>query len=378
MERSANTVGSIAIAGSVPPSLADSKPRSNAITGRKLWTFRLTAMIGGLAVAMIIAEVALRIAGWPAPGFYRQGSGPIELRLPGKDGGAFPPETRGELRHYDYSVECNVNRYGFRDREVTAKQPDERRIGILGDSFTVGVGVEEQQRFASLFAASVHQARPNATVWNLSAPNCGTGCESEMFEAVRSEYGLDEVVLAFYAGNDLQDNQIWLEAESARPQDNTPRFTAGRTWLREHCRLASFLWVSFIRAWTRSQPEGIYTTAELEHYWPATEASLARLLQNVRGQSLTILYLPARPEWDDGAWQDTQNNLRTSDLKRFLTRDAISRWASDHGVRFVDATPWLHACQPAAQCVFATDPHWTATAHRLVANGLIDYWNRQN
>jgi len=345
---------------------------------RKLWLFRFAAMTAGLLVALMIGEVAVRLAGWPAPGFYAQGAGPIELRLPGKNGGAFPPGARGELRHYDYSVECDVNRYGFRDSEITERRPGEQRIGILGDSFTVGIGVEAAERFASLFAATLREQRPNVTVWNLGAPNCGTGCETDMLEAVTKDYDLDQVVLAFYSGNDLQDNEAWLEAQSANQEHNIPRFVSGRTWLREHFRLASFLWVNGIRAWTSSEPEGVYTATSLNRYWPNTERQLERLRQIIPAGSLTILYLPARPEWDDRAWQDIRNHLQTPDVNRFLTRDALSRWAKDQGIRFVDVTPWLHACQPATRCIFSTDPHWTAAGHRLVADGLIDYWNKQN
>ncbi|HYX30378.1 MAG TPA: GDSL-type esterase/lipase family protein [Pyrinomonadaceae bacterium] len=339
--------------------------------------FRFAAMSAGLTAALMIAEVTLRVAGWPAPGFYVQGAGPIELSLPGKNGGAFPPGARGELRHYDYSVTCAVNRYGFRDRELTARRPDEQRIGILGDSFTVGIGVDETQRFANLFAAQLHDQKANTTVWNLGAPNCGTGCESDMLESVKHDYDLDEVVLAFYAGNDLQDNEAWLMSQTASPQNNIPRFASGRSWLRKHSRLASFLWVNGIRAWSSFEPEGIYTARSFDHYWPTTERTLNRLRQIVPAGSLTILYLPARPEWDDLAWQDARKRMTPTGADRFLTKSAVSRWATNHAVRFVDATPWLRACQPAAQCLFATDPHWTDAGHRLVAKGLLDYWMRE-
>src|SRR6267378_5741667 len=89
----------------------------------KVKLFRITTVLLAFAAVFILAEIALRIVGWPAPGFYVKGHGPVKLRNPGRDGGAFPPSAIGELRHYDYDVEWTVNKYGFRDSEITPKRP---------------------------------------------------------------------------------------------------------------------------------------------------------------------------------------------------------------------------------------------------------------
>jgi len=348
------------------------------LSNRKVWFFRFFAIVAGMGATILVGEATLRFAGWPAPGFYVRGAGPIELRLPGKNGGAFPPGVRGELRHYDYSVECNVNNFGFRDRELVARHPGELRIGLLGDSFTAGIGVREEERFASVFAAAIRERQPNVTVWNLAAPMCGTACEGEMLDAIKGPYDLNEVVLGFYSGNDLQDDEAWYRQSSQTDKGAAPRFDSSRRWLREHCRLASFIWVNLIRAWTSFEPPGVYAKAALERDWPNTEKSLERVRQEVTARSLTILYLPAQPEWDDTAWQQVRTHLHTSDEDRFVTRDAVREWAANQGISFVDATPWLRPCQPATQCVLSTDPHWTAHGHRLIADGLIDYWQKRN
>jgi hypothetical protein len=354
--------------------------RASTLSHRKVWLFRFVTVALGLLATIVIAEATLRIAGWPAPGFYVHRAGPIELRPPGKNGGAFPPGVRGELRHYDYSVECRVNRFGFRDREPIAKGPGEWRIGLLGDSFTAGMGVKEDERFGNTFAAAVHEGQPTASVWNLGAPNCGTACEGAMLDAVKESYDLDEVILAFYGGNDLQDNDVWYQGQSPNqsPPNGTPRLDSSRRWLREHFRLSSFLWVNAMRARASFEPPGVYARASLDRYWPNTEKSLEHLRQQVPERWLTILYLPAQPEWDDAAWQQIRDQLHESDNDRFVTRDAVKEWTVSHGIRFIDATPWLRKCQPATQCVLATDPHWTSHGHRAVADGLIDYWRKLN
>src|SRR4051812_3228831 len=44
----------------------------------------------------------------------------------------------------------HLNSLGFRDREIPPKNPDRFRIVVIGDSFTAGNGIAEQERFSNL------------------------------------------------------------------------------------------------------------------------------------------------------------------------------------------------------------------------------------
>jgi hypothetical protein len=342
-------------------------------TGPKLWLFRLLTLAFGFAVALALAEVTLRVAGWSAPGLYVAGRGPVALRTPGRDGGAFPPSVKGELRHYDYDVEFDTNSFGFRDSEIVPKQSGEWRIGILGDSFTAGMGVKQQERFADIFAAEMKARRSNVTVWNLGAPLCGTACEAAMLDRVRGAYQIDEIVLAFYGGNDVEDNSSWY-ANIADPNasgDQRPVTLKAREWLREHSRVSTFVWVNAVRAWASFKPPGIYSQIELDKSWPDTERSLEQLKLIVGSKKLVILYLPAVPEWNDEVWQELRQRYGVVDNGRAVIRKAVANWARNYNVRFIDATEWLRKCESLAACVFPVDPHWNARGHRLVAEGLL-------
>jgi len=330
----------------------------------------------GVVFVLVALEIGLRIAGWPTPGFYVNGAGPIELRAPGKNGGAFPPNVHGELRHYDYTVPCNTNSFGFRDAEIRPKQPGEWRIGLLGDSFTAGVGVQQEDRFADIFSAETRKSRPNVTVWNLAAPLCGTACETEMLKSVSSNYQLDEIVLAFYGGNDLEDNNWWYASDdpnrAAAPQP--PLASRFRDWVRDHSRLATFVWVQAIRGLATFKPPGIYHKADLDRFWPDTDRSLKALQTTAESRRLTIFYLPSPPEWSDKIWQEMRTRYHLPEDGRFLVHDAVAKWAQEQGIEFIDATPWLHKCQADADFLLPVDPHWTAKGHRLVAQALLETW----
>src|SRR5262245_10316510 len=202
-----------------------------------------------------VIEISLRATGWPAPGFYKDGRGPLALVAPGPAGGAYPPNITGRLRHYDYDVEWSVNGDGFRERPRQRKQAGERRIGILGDSFAAGFGVERQRRFTDVWYEKT--AQRGSTLWNLATPNCGTTCEAAILEGIGSNYELDEIILTFYSGNDLSDNIEWDQAKENRERGGAARM---RGWLREHSRAATFAWVYLLRSFASISQPGVYST----------------------------------------------------------------------------------------------------------------------
>ncbi len=133
--------------------------------------FRLITSGLGLAVALVAVEVALRIWGWPSPGYYQDGDGPLPIRTTNAEGGfgrAFP--GAGRLRHFDYDVPFCINRHGFRERDLVPKAQGERRIGLFGDSMTAGWGVLKAERFGEIWFNAVKDRLPNTTLWNFGSP----------------------------------------------------------------------------------------------------------------------------------------------------------------------------------------------------------------
>jgi len=329
---------------------------------------RAVVVVLALVCGVALVEIALRAAGWPAPGLYVDGRGPLSLRTPGSAGGAYPPNIAGRLRHYDYDVEWSVNSDGFRERPRQPKKPSERRIGILGDSFAAGVGVERQLRFGDTWHERAPQAA--ATLWTLAAPNCGTACEAAMLEGIGAKYELDEIILAFYGGNDLSDNIEWYAAEEGETTGQRGRADRPRVWLREHSRAATFAWVYMLRGFARIAPPGVYSAPGLQSSWPPTEAALAHLRDVVGTRPLRIWYIPAIPEWDNRVWSDLRAQYALSDDGRSVVKEALEKWANRHDVEFVDTSQWLRSCGSAHACTFPVDGHWNAEGHRRVGDGL--------
>jgi lysophospholipase L1-like esterase len=95
---------------------------------------------------------------------------------------------------------ADTNSRGLRGAELRPKQPNERRILVLGDSFAYGFGVSSQETFAARL-----EEKLGVRVINAGVPGFGTAQELAFFERYADEIAPDVVVLQFF-GNDYSDN----------------------------------------------------------------------------------------------------------------------------------------------------------------------------
>ncbi len=328
--------------------------------------FRVAAVLAGLAVSALAAEVALRVAGWPSPGLHdARGRGPLPLRVPDGEGGAYPTGP-GRLVHYDYDVEWTVGAHGFRERDPVPKRAGERRALLLGDSFAAGVGVELGSRFGDVWFRETGRAGRGETLWTLASSWCGTAQSAAILRGVGRAYEVDEIVLAFYGGNDLEDNEGWRRKVAGTAAPPSGSF---RIWLRERSRLATFVWVYGLRSFASFRPPAIHSKETLDELWPDTDRALGELLEAAAGRPLRVWYLPNVSEWDDALWEEVLARHSIADPVRTGARDRLEDWCRAHGVPFADATPFL-AGSRAQDLVFPVDPHWNAEGHRRVGEGL--------
>jgi hypothetical protein len=164
---------------------------------RSLSTF--VAIWFGFAVAVLIAEAGLRLffpqIRIPVMQKYHKDLGRIQW--PGKAGRVIYPGI------YDWSFSNNSR--GFRGaKEFTIARKDSYRILLLGDSFTYGTGVNDDETFAH----RIELGLSDVPVEVINAGNGGTGTDYglKFFVTLGVEFRPDLVALCFYA-NDFKDNE---------------------------------------------------------------------------------------------------------------------------------------------------------------------------
>ena len=168
---------------------------------------RLTALVLGL----LFAEGMLRLVGVAYPAWDRPTAGLGEWGVPHAKGWAV-----GEARQY---VELNAE--GARDVDhAVAKPTGVYRVLVLGDSYAAAYEVSREEAFwavmgEQLGACPALAGRP-VEVINLSKRGFGTAEELLVWRKLCVKYAPDQVVLAFYTGNDFRNNSPDLKA-SGRP-----------------------------------------------------------------------------------------------------------------------------------------------------------------
>lgn len=124
-----------------------------------------------------------------------------------------------------WGKELRTNEFGFRDRPIGPKKPGERRMVVLGDSFTVSAGVD----FEDIYTARLEK-KLGARVLNLAVG----GYNVVQYALVLQEVGLglqpDLVVVALFPDNDFSNDtyetnfQVASAKASVEPE---------RTWYEE-------------------------------------------------------------------------------------------------------------------------------------------------
>ncbi len=161
---------------------------------------------------LALLELALRLAGYSHPNFYR----------PEPDRGwGLRPGAEGRWRQ-EGDAQVRINRDGLRDEEhPVAKPAGELRVAVLGDSMVESLQVPVDRTFWELAERRLEgcERLSGRRVELLDFGVSGYGTAQELLTLRHRvwKYRPDLVLLAFYAGNDVRNNYRPLEQDPLRP-----------------------------------------------------------------------------------------------------------------------------------------------------------------
>lgn len=240
---------------------------------KKLSFIIITAFLV-LAAALLVFEASLRIAGL----FDKNRGLKNCMGLPNKKyHHAFRPNTRFRLvssKNNEYNVAIRINNYGLRGDDMTfKKRAGVKRIIAIGDSFTFGVGAEEDETIPYLIEKYLKEQGEDVEVIN-----AGVGGSSPLsnYLKAREEYVEFEpdLVIYFYDISDLADD--WRGERSAVYSKSgeilrcDPTYIYGkRDWwafMRLHSRVCSYIHNKIVRLFDKIRILGLrgYITAKLQ------------------------------------------------------------------------------------------------------------------
>jgi hypothetical protein len=309
------------------------------------------------------------------------------------------PEFRGRLTTPDYDVRVNTNSLGLReDREFGKKPAGTFRILVLGDSFTMGVGVEADQTYASVLEHILNSmgSRTRFEVINTGVPSYSTREEALYLAQEGLKLEPDLVLVGFFIGNDVEDN--------ARERDETvvdgelvgtiaPRGVLPigiRSFLARHSQLYHLLWPyqrKLQQLFTHDQdaasgpasgPLLLYSDPSappMIQEWRALDESVGHLVETARSHRIPVaaIIIPDPLQIDTVAWRAAASSAGISEDRR---REPIGRVASifqQHGVPSLDLFDFLDGSMS-----FRLDRHWKPENHRRAGAAIATFLRAEN
>lgn len=210
-----------------------------ASASARRFVFPALLVVASAAFCIIALEGVLRIAGYPHQPARLLCYDPIIGNVYCAGVEAFPDNM------YDSRFTVRVNSEGMIDREYPrAKPPGTLRIALLGDSVTASIYVRPAEKFEALWeeALAARLGRP-VEVLNFAVEGAGTWDQLQLFHLRGRHFQPDYVVLGFFWGNDVWNNEALAGKRRSNPlADEYPEATALTALRVANRRLSRWLW----------------------------------------------------------------------------------------------------------------------------------------
>ncbi|MGE0707641.1 MAG: hypothetical protein AB7N76_08240 [Planctomycetota bacterium] len=394
------------------PKAAPQRARRPRSLRRRL-AFAAAALALCLLVCLLLLEVGLRLSGWQIRSMHPLGSlshyHPTRGRehVPGREvvleGGAFKPLT------------FRINRFGFRDpHDTPPERRAKKRVVVVGDSFTWGWGVGEEDTFTEKLAPQL-----GAEVVNMGHNAYGTGQEWLLLREDGMKWKPDVVLVGFFLGNDFSDNiyHRWRRPHFDVGPDGRvvlsnvpiPNPLSERLSDGLKARSLAYFYLSYYGRKARNRIEGserwygqLYRKLSasrerekdeerpdtsfygmfrdppddtLREAYRVTEALLGEVKRTCdEGQArLVVVCFPRRDMVEPDLWatETAREGMDPAALDKDLPIRKLAEMCQRQGIEFFDTTPALRAATEAGQVTYLPlGIHWSAEGHGVVADAL--------
>jgi len=382
---------------------------------------QLTLLAASIAVALLLAEGALRLAD-RVRCFDDTSGGLVEPHpLYGwrHTPGAAAWAKRCRVNVTEWATYVRINHHGLRDREFAYEPDAAYRVLVLGDSFPQGLQVELEETFPKQIERRLNAGAPRARridVINTGVGGYGTTNELLFYRYEGRKYRPDLVLLVFNTENDAMENSMALVREVPAYYPDKPFFVfeGGRLVLRNfplaqaaqpwraledversvarHSILYRFVQtLNLPRLSTVAHAAADATPAlgtvglllkdyppEWEDAWRITRALVRRLRRDVErnGSRFAVVVLSGVTEVSERRLAQRLYFARQSRSRERFDMDksyrTTTRFLRHERIPFV---PLLEAFRAHYRATgvdgyFEWDPHWTVVGHTLAADEI--------
>lgn len=315
------------------------------------------------------------------------------------------PDSRAEFRQKDFAYIQRVNHLGLRGAEVTVEKPaGVRRVLMLGDSFTMGKGVEDDQTFSVLVQDSLAKVLAACGGGRLEVVNGGVDSYAPILSYLELKNDLaplrpDLIILNLDNSDLIQEAAYRKQARRdargdivAVPQvGRESRYERFRSWTERNLFFTRVLLVYLNRAFDHGEltVRRVVNEAGREHFahtlegdvdrtaqWNDIFESLGRVkgLADSLGAEFVLTTYPWAHQLGDSGWvpgryEYMKRGERTTDL----SARTIRAHSAERGIALLETMPAFQAYTGNQPLYFRYDPHWTPLGQRIMAGALSEY-----
>ena len=316
----------------------------------------------------------------------------------------YAPNTTSMMVKSEFDITFATNNLGLRGGNVAPHKPAGTcRILVLGDSFTFGDGVADDQTYSVLLERALNEGG----AFNVQVMNAGVASYSPILEYLfLKTYGVgwqpDLVVLALDQSDPIQEEYYRSQAHFDKDRapvsvDGTLNYRHARPsgivarWVASHMLFGS--WV--VRAVLRSSPEAkafentverankgllLHTlkghSGDYSMAWRGVFDSIElsfRLSREIGSGFLLVTYpwghQVSEREWTTGRKQFLPEDFEVSDRNL----EEMRSFAGRLGIPFLDLFPAFRSYAGEKRLYHDVDLHWTPEGHALVAAQLAEF-----
>ena len=338
------------------------------------------ALMGlGLVLGILFAETAGRIL-FPEWRDFYNGRFMASTYIPGY--GKTTIGRAGFDGHFaqnngDFRIRIEINDFGLRNPEPINKA--DNRIWVVGDSFTFGWGVEQNEIYSSVIGQILGEA-----TYNVASPGTNVCGYQALIARMPTTARPKAMVVGLTMENDLSVYDCKKADQKSATQGDeaivlTPTLSNLKGLLTEYSAfyniaVTAMKRIQFINEWLvrlgLAAREHVETkTIEADSLNAIAEGTVRELVwlrdQLATETPLVVLLIPARFEIRDGA------------PAHRLMRRVITEELGRQGLAFVD--PFKGFKQAGfGPTHFAHDGHWSPLGHKIAAQAAADWLRRQN
>lgn len=317
------------------------------------------------------------------------------------------PNHRSFLKRDEFTTEIQSNSFGWRDREHShTRTPGVKRIAVIGDSFTWGLGVASEDRFTEQLD---RLNGPSAEILNFGVSGYGPVQHLLILDEILA-FNPDEVIIQFCLSNDYADNtqskrygyfkpygildpkgQLSIISSAVRPtaqyHTDFPSLSALFSALARYSRIADIIYLGLQTPKDRDLVEGhgglvalgqdqdaIYDPRSKGDLEASEYASLvnravfSQIAHKLREKNIPLLVVAGPTKCEVGDCP-----VGTKGVRQKAARNLLSGEMASLNIEFFDPSDNFLVSD-----YWTIDGHWQAAGHKKFAAILFSYRSKDS